>query len=1124
MKKRILLISSFVLSALYLFAQMNVNTTIYNSSQLVQNILINGCVTASNVTHTGSDNDSTASIGYFTNTSPGFPFSAGIILSTGYVVDAPGTGDYFASNSLGTGGDADLDELLAGSWTTNDAIILEFDFIPSSDTVQFNYIWGSEEYPEWVNSSFNDVFGFFISGPGINGPFSNNAENIALIPGTSQYVSIDNVNNGTANLGPCMNCQYYIDNSSGSVTVYDGITTALTAYAVVVPCSTYHIKLAIADAGDEVYDSGVFIEAGSFSSGGQVGMNNPDPIYGNNNDLYEGCSNYYVFSRLDSTDTADPITVSLSISGNATQGDGTGPNDDITTFPTSFTIPAGEIYDTIYYTAFGDGIVENPPEYLIITLLSGCPCDLEPFMDTIYIYDSIPFKASIISMDVKYCDGNYPQYLDLVARCESHPPDFVRFEWSTGLIESGTWNDTYDVTESVITITPVLGISTYTVTISDLCGNSKVDSVDVLVSDMLPPTITTVDDLNGDGTGEIHVTPNGGFPPYSYSWWKNNVPIAETAPDLTSLGYGSYKLILYDNIGCSDTTIITINEVSTPVANFTVNYATINAGTTVIFTDLSQYSPTSWSWTFNGGLPATSTDQNPYVTYNTTGNYPVSLTVTNAYGNDTETKINYIHVNDSTPPTANFNANETTIIEGESVTFTDLSTNSPTAWNWNFTGGNPNGSYSQTPPPIIYYLAGTYDVQLTVSNQYGNDIETKTGYIIVQEAAQAPEADFTPMSSNVCINTTIQFTDQSEHNPATYLWSFPGANPATSSQANPSVTFNTAGIYSISLTVENAVGSDSISGTVVVTNPPTLTGSSNPTACGGSTGQAAVAVSGGVQPYSYNWSTGDHTYSIVGLEAGIYTVTVTDHVGCVASIAITVEDAGTLDGQTQIDNITCYGYSDGAITIHASDGNLPYQYLWSTGHTDSTITNLSAGVYTVTVTDNSSCVFATMDTIQKNQMQLITTETNASSPESSDGTIRIDSIVYGASPFSYSWNNGATTASIENIAPGTYSVTVTDADGCITTKSFIITKLDEIILVNGIKVFPNPSKDIFYIESDNVTLKKIEVFDMLGNLVLTKEPAQKKFNINLSRFTEGIYFIRFNASSGIAFCKVQLLR
>ena len=151
----------------------------------------------------------------------------------------------------------------------NDICIIEFDFIPQGPEIKFEYVFASEEYPNYVNSSFNDVFGFFLSGPGISGPY-NGAKNIALLPNNTTPISINNVNCGYASGCPTVlpgapNCSYYVNNCGGSTIQYDGFTTVLTAKSEVQCGLTYHIKLAIADVQDDILDSAVFFKEGSFS-------------------------------------------------------------------------------------------------------------------------------------------------------------------------------------------------------------------------------------------------------------------------------------------------------------------------------------------------------------------------------------------------------------------------------------------------------------------------------------------------------------------------------------------------------------------------------------------------------------------------------------------------------------------------------------------------------------------------------------------------------------------------------------------------------------------------------------------------------------------------------------------
>jgi hypothetical protein len=169
--------------------------------------------------------------------------------------------------------DTDIIDILGG-YTANDVSVVEFDFIATGDSLDFQYVFGSEEYDEFVGSSFNDGFGFFISGPGIDGPYTNGALNIALIPGTNIPVAINNLNNGMSNLGPCTYCEYFNHNGDGSSEPYysdatviqsDGFTTILHAsIGNLVIGEVYHIKLAIADASDSAFDSYVFLGGDSF--------------------------------------------------------------------------------------------------------------------------------------------------------------------------------------------------------------------------------------------------------------------------------------------------------------------------------------------------------------------------------------------------------------------------------------------------------------------------------------------------------------------------------------------------------------------------------------------------------------------------------------------------------------------------------------------------------------------------------------------------------------------------------------------------------------------------------------------------------------------------------------------
>ncbi|KAF0202944.1 MAG: hypothetical protein FD170_1521 [Bacteroidetes bacterium] len=248
----------------------NLKITISNNPDTLVADFIEYGVTVSNVTYTGAG----ISLGNFTCDSMNvIGMQNGIILSSGNVMSAASNANYTASTSTGGGSDPDLYQL-AGE-TIGDAAVLEFDLIPDNNFLAFNFVFGSEEYHEYVGSPFNDVFGFFITGPNPAGP-DYDQTNIALIPETDTYISIATVNNGASNNGPCINCEYLIDNTGGQYVVYDAFTTVIPVNVFVVPNQTYHLKIAIGDCYDRIYDSGIFLQSPSLKSYHVVGIEEPE--------------------------------------------------------------------------------------------------------------------------------------------------------------------------------------------------------------------------------------------------------------------------------------------------------------------------------------------------------------------------------------------------------------------------------------------------------------------------------------------------------------------------------------------------------------------------------------------------------------------------------------------------------------------------------------------------------------------------------------------------------------------------------------------------------------------------------------------------------------------------------
>jgi len=334
---------------------------------LVRDVLVGGnCFDISNVTTQGQANQ----LGVFTNGQTNIGFNAGVILTTGpgTLAVGPNNSDNAGSGVGGLTPDADLSTLTTG--TLYDRASLEFDFIPTQSTVSFRFVFASEEYCEKVGNAIHDVFGFFISGPGISG----GQQNFALIPTTTTPVNINTVNHlnfsgfyvnnqtaASANL-----CGQSPATSPATTELqYDGFTRSFVATANVQPGQTYHLKLAIADVGDDLHDSAIFLDAGSFDSGGNASVEwavNSNPVSAV---AYENCGTVnLVFDRVGGNVNV-PITVPYTISGSATVG------LDYVPFASSIVIPAGQSQFTLPVTILNDAILEGD-ETIVITLNDVC--------------------------------------------------------------------------------------------------------------------------------------------------------------------------------------------------------------------------------------------------------------------------------------------------------------------------------------------------------------------------------------------------------------------------------------------------------------------------------------------------------------------------------------------------------------------------------------------------------------------------------------------------------------------------------------------------------------------------------------------------------------------------------
>lgn len=876
-------------------AQLNIDITTYTPTQLVQQKLINGCLTASNVVFHGESTQ----IGYFNATGTAatalnFPSNnSGVILSSGNVQDAVGPNSNSGTSTITTTNyvDPELD-LIVAPYGINDCSVLEFDFVPASDTVEFRFIFASEEYPEFVNGGFNDAFGFFVTGPNpLGGNYTN--YNIALIPGTTTPITIDNVNNGTSTptTGPCQNCAYYIDNSTANYNIeYDGYTTPITARVIVNPCQTYHIKLAVGDAGDQSYDSAVLLEEGSFSSGTSIVMNNFTSGGNQTNQVYEGCSNYYQFCRLDTTNLANSsdLPINLNISGTAING------TDFTNFPTNLTIPAGAACTTVNYDGILDGI-NDPNEYFVIELLSGCPCNPTPTYDTIRVIDIPQIQGGINETDTIICGSGsggtitYSSWTNL-------DTNITNYAWSNG---STTPN---------ITINIPTNDTTYYLTITDPCNQIIIDSVKIFFSDLQFSTSVSNISCYGGTDGSIIVNPTNGVSPYNFNWSNG-----QTNDTINNLLAGNYNVTITDAYGCHGDSSITIVEPAALSSN-------------ISHTDLTCYNDNSGSANIlvNGGTA-------PYTYLWSNGSTSQSATNLSA---DTYTII----ISD---------ANNCTIYNSVTLTQPNKITLHPTVDDINCYGDSTGNLYISATGGFAPYnynwsngtigqnntnlSSGSYSVTVSDNNGCQND----TTLTINQATPITYTNTSTPASCYGYYDGTASVQPSGGTAPYTYQWS----NGST----NQSINNLLAGFYSLTITDNKNC---KVFFNVEVSQPDEVVAAITPEIkiCIGQDTLLEGSATGGTPPYYYTWNTGENTSDIRvnPLNNTNYSFSITDSHGCTSN---TAETQVTINPPLDINislskNYICKGdpviiYAtatggDGLYTYTLENGNqqiiIPYNY------------------------------------------------------------------------------------------------------------------------------------------------------------------------------------------------------
>ena len=656
---------------------------------LVQNVLLGPGVTVSNITYNGSP----SAIGYFDGSQTNLGIDSGIVLTTGTVLQN-GSGPHGPNDQAGAGvdngtaGSGLLSSIINGSPTFN-ASILEFDFIPYSDTVRFKYVFGSDEYPEFAppnNSSFNDVFGFFISGPGVPGMM-----NIARLPTNGSIVSINNVNAIT-------NSAFFIPNGDGSTAPqnssptfiqYDGFTQVLEAVSQVQCGETYHLIIAVSDVGDGEWDSGIFLEANSLSSANPINVNYSisQQVFIDSTWMAEGCVDATVtVQRQQGSNTA--LTIPIQLSGTATNG------LDYTGVPANVTFNPGQTSVSFTINVINDALAEGL-ESLMMSFMIQDPCgNISPIDLELQIQDVMPVDV-VINGNQMVCPGD-DVTLNASTTGGVSPYTYI---WSTGS------------TSSSITVSPSVS-TTYSVSVTDNCLNQTV-TADYIVN------VPILDTLNISTSGDVvEICPNmlnilyadatGGAQPYSYIWTVNSQVVGLSDSLIVTPNYTTtYIVEVSDICGNTDFDSIIYTVVSPPLSLTMTPMTQTCPGDSVMLSVFPSggYGNYYYTWTHNGA-----STQSIKVAPLVSTTYEVIVT------DDCQTmSVSGLTQIEVIKPNADFSIISSTLYQGIPITFQNLSSNG-TNYDWLF--GDGMGS-QLTHPNHVYNDAGSYFVTLIAEDANG---------------------------------------------------------------------------------------------------------------------------------------------------------------------------------------------------------------------------------------------------------------------------------------------------------------------------------------------------------------------------------------------------------------------
>ncbi len=988
---------------------------------LIEDVFIGGgCFDITNVVGIGEPGGR----GTFVDGGSTILLNDGVALCTGDVGigNGPNNSNGAGTNIGGPTSDPDLDLLTGGNLFNVQGI--EFDFQPTIPSISFQYVFASEEYCEYVNSGFNDVFGFFISGPGISGGFSYNGQNIAVLPSSGIFVSINNVNHLT-------NTGYFVpnqDNCGGTTNMndiqYDGWTQVLVAVANVVPCETYHIRLVISDVGDGIFDSGVFLGSGTFNAGGTA-TGEAFAASTGSNVVYESCDDgSYIFTRAGGSNSL-PLTLNFTLLPSSTAT----PGVDYVPFPLTITIPPGSDQYVLPVDVIADNIPEGV-ETIILSLTNACSCS--SLQIELEIHDPPPVMLDLPDMEV--CAGS-PVSIEAMPTGGIPNTNFT-YLWSNG------------GTGSTLVAAPTFNTS-YTVTVTDDCGGTASATTNIQVAEL--PTANIVGGgvlCTSNPNSSVQLTVElTGTPNWILTYAINGQP--QTPVLVTSSPYifdtnipGIYTLAAVSSVigDCAGpvTGVAIVDLVTLDVPVQTTPYTCTQFGT---MTALPNGGTAPYNYVWSNGFPNFETALGL-----TPGIYFVTVTDDNGCTSSASGIV-------GTPPVLNTSAtgSQVNCVDplGGTVTLTVTGGTAPYTFLWSTGDSGQN---------LTGVGAGVYQVTVT-------DMD---GCVSLAEATVVANVDLPLAIAQApddldCNNQVVLVSGQGSEigSGITYYWTGPGiSGPDTEIDVNVQID----GLYTI-LVTNTANGCTSTASVLVSSNltPPTSVAVGDTLSCNTNSIDISGVGSSTGPNFQYQWFgpgiiNGINTLTPEVNQAGTYTLVVTDNLnGCTSSADAEVFN----DTNAPLSNIaapfplTCIVNSITLDGSSSSNGpNYNYQWLLNNvaipGADGLSITANTTGTYQIVVTNIlNGCTSSYSTQVVNDLAAPVVNATAAGQITCTVNSVALNSTVQGnPANYTFEWSstNGTftgptNTANSSAGTPGLYQVLVTNiSNGCTSTASVQVTQ------------------------------------------------------------------------------------